>query len=122
MPLKLVHEGEMASQPPSDGAGESSNAAGRRSLQRSETCLQIVFVRNKLITCRSLPASSFYPGYGGATSISDFKTNQLLDPDIDEPPTEDEEDWIDEQAKKMTTLPRGQREKAVALEVRSGCS
>jgi hypothetical protein len=55
-----------------------------------------------------LPVLSFYPGYGSVTSTLDFETNEVLDPNIDELPTEDEEDWIDKQAKKMTTLPKGQ--------------
>lgn len=66
-----------------------------------------------------MPASSFYPGYGGVASIFDTEeTNQDPDPNIDEPHTEDEEDWIYEQAEEMTALPRGQREKAMAIEVR----
>jgi hypothetical protein len=101
---------------PSDGAGGSSSGR-QRALRRSESCLQIVFVRNKLITSCfffPLPAPSFYPGYGGITSIFDIETDQVLDPSIDEPHTEDEEDWID---KETTTLPQGQREKAMAIEV-----
>ncbi|KAH9013213.1 hypothetical protein EDB85DRAFT_2158401 [Lactarius pseudohatsudake] len=43
------------------------------------------------------------------------QTNPVQHSD-DEPDSEAEEDWIDEQAEKMTSLPRGQREKAMAIE------
>ena len=69
-----------------------------------------------------MPAASFYPGYSSINFIFDFKADQLPNPNIDEPPTKDEDDWINEQAKSMTTLPQGQQEKALALEVHSTCT
>ena len=122
MPLRLIREGETASQLQSDGAGGPS---GSGTLQQSETCLLIMFVQNKLITYGfffMMPAASFYPGYSGINSIFDFKADQLPNPNINEPPTKDEDDWINEQAKSMTTLPQGQQEKALALEVHSTCT
>ena len=122
MPLRLICEGETASQLQLDGAGGSSGS--RSSLQRSETCLLIMFMQNKLITSGfffMMPAMSFYPGYSGVNSIFDFKADQLPNPNINEPPTKDEDNWIDEQAKNMTTLPQGQQEKALTLEVCSTC-
>ena len=84
-----------------------------------------MFMQNKLITSGfffMMPAMSFYPGYSGVNSIFDFKADQLPNPNINEPPTKDEDDWINEQAKSMTTLPQGQQEKALALEVHSTCT
>ncbi|KAH9006678.1 hypothetical protein EDB84DRAFT_1447590, partial [Lactarius hengduanensis] len=102
--LTLTSEGEAARQPSSDGA-EGSNKGKQRvgqPLQRT---------------------SSFYPGRGGTSSLLDVQTNPIqpqttqdLDQNSDEPEAEVEEDWIDEQAEKMTALPRGQREKAMAIE------
>ncbi|KAH9168126.1 hypothetical protein EDB89DRAFT_2074246 [Lactarius sanguifluus] len=104
MQLTLTSEGEAARQPSSDGA-EGSNKGKQRAgqpLQRT---------------------SSFYPGRGGASSLLDVQPNptqpqtiQDFDQNSDEPEAEVEEDWIDEQAEKMTALPRGQREKAMAIE------
>ena len=122
MPLRLICEGETASQLQLDGAGGSSGS--RSSLQRSDTCLLIMFMQNKLITSGfffMMPAMSFYPGYSGVNSIFDFKADQLPNPNINKPPTKDEDNWIDEQAKNMTTLPQGQQEKALTLEVCSTC-
>ena len=122
MPLRLICEGETASQLQLDGAGGSSGS--RSSLQWSETCLLIMFMQNKLITSGfffMMPAMSFYPGYSGVNSIFDFKADQLPNPNIKKPPTKDEDNWIDEQAKNMTTLPQGQQEKALTLEVCSTC-
>lgn len=81
MPLRLIREGETASQLQLDGAGGSSGS--RSSLQRSETCLLIMFMQNKLITSGfffMMPAMSFYPGYSGVNSIFDFKADQLPNP------------------------------------------
>ncbi|KAH9043552.1 hypothetical protein EDB83DRAFT_2318036 [Lactarius deliciosus] len=101
--LTLTSEGEAARQPSSDGAGGSSKGKQRvgQPLQRT---------------------SSFYPGCGGTSSMFDVQTNTVqpqtnpVQHSDDEPDSEAEEDWIDEQAEKMTTLPRGQREKAMAIE------
>ncbi|KAH9171758.1 hypothetical protein EDB89DRAFT_1906742 [Lactarius sanguifluus] len=93
MQLTLTSEGEAARQPSSDGA-EGSNKGKQHAgqpLQRT---------------------SSFYPGHGGASSLLDIQPNptqpqtiQDFDQNSDEPEAEVEEDWIDEQAEKMTALP-----------------
>ncbi|KAH9039951.1 hypothetical protein EDB84DRAFT_1436917 [Lactarius hengduanensis] len=98
MQLTLTSEGEATRQPSSDGAGGSKQHVGQP-LQRT---------------------SSFYPGRGGTSSMLDVQTVQPQTNPIqhsdDEPDSEAEEDWIDEQAEKMTSLPRGQQEKAMAIE------
>ncbi|KAI9444390.1 hypothetical protein BJY52DRAFT_1194415 [Lactarius psammicola] len=60
-------------------------------------------------------ALSFYPRYNGASIFDHTETKQLPDPISDEH-TEDEEDWIDEQAEELTVLPQGLQEKAMAIE------
>ncbi|KAN0131759.1 hypothetical protein V8E53_010410 [Lactarius tabidus] len=101
-----------------------TNLAGKRTSSSIETGPEThanppAQTNSKAAKKARLAASSFYPGYGGVTSILDLEANQFLDPNTDEPPTEDEGDWIDDQATKMTTLPWGQREKAVTLEIPS---
>ncbi|KAH9004437.1 hypothetical protein EDB86DRAFT_3071917 [Lactarius hatsudake] len=104
MQLTLTSEGEATRQPSSDGAKGSNKGKQRvgQPLQRT---------------------SSFYPGRSGTSSLLDVQTNPIqpqtvqdFDQDSDEPEAEAEEDWFDEQAEKMTALPRGQREKAMAIE------
>ncbi|KAF8257782.1 hypothetical protein EI94DRAFT_1708647 [Lactarius quietus] len=50
-------------------------------------------------------AASFYPGYGGATSILDPEAEQFLNPTFEDPPVENEDDWINDQ--ETTTLAQG---------------
>ncbi|KAF8263224.1 hypothetical protein EI94DRAFT_1832424 [Lactarius quietus] len=82
--LKIVSDGE-ASRPPSGRVGVATQSTGKqRELQRT---------------------ASFYPGYGGATSILDPEAEQFLNPTFEDPPVENEDDWIDDQ--ETTTLAQG---------------
>ncbi len=47
MQLKVISEGEMARQPPSDGAEGPGLPPRQCALRQSETCLRIIFVRDK---------------------------------------------------------------------------
>ncbi|KAF8257399.1 hypothetical protein EI94DRAFT_1709119 [Lactarius quietus] len=48
----------------------------------------------------------FYPGYGGAASILDPDAQHFLDSTFEDPPVEDEEDWIDDD-QELTPLAQG---------------
>ncbi|KAH8979572.1 hypothetical protein EDB86DRAFT_3248312 [Lactarius hatsudake] len=102
--LTLTSKGEATRQPSSDGAKGSNKGKQRVGQPLQQT-------------------SSFYPSRGGTSSLLNIQTNPIqpqtvqdFDQDSDEPEAEAEEDWFDEQAKKMTALPQGQQEKAMAIE------
>ncbi|KAF8265157.1 hypothetical protein EI94DRAFT_1804796 [Lactarius quietus] len=56
-------------------------------------------------------AASFYPGYGGAASLLDPEATDFLNSANEEPPVENEDDWIDNWD--MTTLAQGTPSKMV---------
>jgi hypothetical protein len=121
MQLDVVGEGGMASQPSSDRAEVSKGK--QCELRRSEICLPILFVYNKQLTASvffSLSAPSFYPGYGGAASILDPEAAQFFNSTFEDPPDENEEDWIDNQEMILTQGLPSKMAETMALEVH-GC-
>ena len=121
MQLKVVGEGEAASEPYSNKVGAGESKGKQRELRRSEARLPILFVSDKQLTsCFFLPCSapSFYPGYGGATSILDPEAQHFLNTAFEDPPVENEEDWLDDQDTAVLTQgPSSKMAEAMAIEV-----
>jgi hypothetical protein len=67
-----------------------------------------------------LSAPSFYPGYGGAASILDPEAAQFFNSTFEDPPDENEEDWIDNQEMILTQGLPSKMAETMALEVH-GC-
>ncbi|KAF8261177.1 hypothetical protein EI94DRAFT_1810685 [Lactarius quietus] len=93
MQLEVVRNGE-ESWPSSDRAGPAAASNLQKGMQRG---LQ--------------RDSSFYPGYGGAASLLNPEAAEFLKPTYEEPPAENEDDWIDD--RDMTSLAQGPPSKMV---------
>src|ERR1700761_7945904 len=122
MQLNVVGEGEEASQPSSEKVGARESKGKQRELQRSETCLPILFVSDKQLTACFFfpcPAQSFYPSYGGVASILDPEAQDFLNSSFKEPPVENEEDWLDDQdAAVLTQGPSSKMAEAIVMDAR----